>query len=209
MPIGISSTPSRVVAAPVSKDPPPPRNPPKLLPLPDVRQATTYTCGVASLQSLLAYWGKGGDWTEKEYAKELGTTAKDGTDPRPIVRLAHRYGLRAEYRENMTLGDLEKSVRAGKPVMVTYQAYREGSKPWKDDWIDGHYSVVIGMDSKYVYLEDPSMLGSRGFIPRAEFEERWHDTDRTNRKLIHAGIVFDCPTKPVVETNVSRLLYVP
>jgi predicted double-glycine peptidase len=35
--------------------------------------------------------------------------------------------------------------------------------------------IVLGLDADSVYVEDPSLLGCRGIIPRAEFLERWHD----------------------------------
>jgi uncharacterized protein len=42
------------------------------------------------------------------------------------------------------------------------------------------------LTKKNVYLEDPSMLGTRGDIPRQEFLERWHDHNLV--KYIHMGI---------------------
>jgi predicted double-glycine peptidase len=35
--------------------------------------------------------------------------------------------------------------------------------------------IVLGLDAASVYVEDPSLLGCRGIIPRGEFLERWHD----------------------------------
>ena len=34
---------------------------------------------------------------------------------------------------------------------------------------------AFGLDAASVYVEDPSLLGCRGIIPRREFLERWHD----------------------------------
>lgn len=199
--------------------PAPPVRLPKLINLPDVRQGTSYTCGTASLMSLMAYWGwKGNDPNEKEFAKELGTSWKNGTEPGEIMRMARKLGLRVSKHEGLTLADLAREVKAGHPVMVAYQAYADEAgpyphkKPWKDDWGDGHWSLVIGIDEHNVYLEDPSMLGKRGFIPRAEFLERWHDTDRGNRPVYqHLGLVFsaDTPKKNLNEVIVKKFAYVP
>jgi len=169
--------------------------------VPDLRQATSYTCGVAALQSVMVYFGIEPEG-EKDLARELGTTYKDGTDPAQIAKVARKHGLGAEIKEHLTLADLEGYVRRGIPVMVTYQAWTDKKHvDWKKDWVDGHYSVVVGMDSKNVYLEDPSILGSVGKIPRQEFLDRWHDTDRKQRKLQNLGIVF---TKPGFKPSLRR-----
>ena len=197
----------------------PPTRTPRLMPLPDVRQGTTYTCGTASLMSILAYFGwKGGDPNERAMAQELGTTWRNGTEPTDLIRMGRKLGLRVDQREHLTLDDLTREVRAGHPVMVAYQAYAtEGGpvphkKPWSEDWGDGHWSIVIGIDDQNVYLEDPSMLGKRGFIPRAEFLERWHDTDSQNQPVYQQlGLVFssDTPKKNLNTVEVKNLAYVP
>ena len=177
--------------------------------LPSVRQKTTYTCGPAAARSVFAYYGHG-ELGERALAKRMGTTSKDGTDPGGITRVARQLGLTAHIEHNMTLEGLKRLVKRGVPVMVAYQAWVEppkqaGQVKWSDDWKDGHYSVVVGMDEKNVYFADPSTgAGWRGYIPRQEFDARWHDTDRSERKLDHLGIVFGSPTPPVDKVVIRR-----
>jgi len=46
-------------------------------------------------------------------------------------------------------------------VIVNGQAWRDDSGiPWANEWEDGHYMVVIGLDEKNVYFEDPSILAA-------------------------------------------------
>ncbi|MCX6670115.1 MAG: C39 family peptidase [Methanothrix sp.] len=142
--------------------------------VPDVRQSTNYSCGAAAFQAVLNYWG-GQDLREGVIMEKLNATFQWGTSPDEIVRVARDMGFEAEFKENLTLEDLEASIKAGVPVIVAGQAWRDEGTSWADDWEDGHYMVVIGLDEKNVYLEDPSLLGSRGYIPRQEFVERWHD----------------------------------
>jgi predicted double-glycine peptidase len=194
--------------------PAPPKHLPRMIPLPDVRQATGYTCGTASLMSILSYFGWiGDDPNEKDFAKELGTTWKNGTEPEQIVEAARKLGVSAVSKNHMTLDEVWLHVKRGEPVMVAYQAYRESNaRPWSEHWNDGHWSIVIGMDRDNVYLEDPSMLGKRGFIPRKEFEERWRDTDEKNRHVYEGlGIVFRANVKKedLNEVDVKRVAYVP
>ena len=164
-----------------------------LFSVPDVRQSTNYSCGAASFQAVLNYWG-GQDLREGAILVMLNVTPQWGTSPDEIVRVARDIGFEAEFRENLTLEDLEASIKAGVPVIVAAQAWRDEGTSWADDWEDGHYMVVIGLDEKNVYLEDPSLLGSRGFIPRQEFVERWHDcryeppSYTSVKKYIFAGI---------------------
>lgn len=172
--------------------------------LPDVRQSTEYSCGASSLESVLAYYGR--DIDEENLRVLLGTTAESGTYPDDIVRVAEQLGFQATVKENLTNADLKESLGEGVPVMVDGQAWR-GSYEFNDSWSnivdDGHWMVVIGMDEKNVYLEDPYILGSRGYMSLQEFEQRWHnargltpsDTVRQN----HLGIFIrsDKPVKPV------------
>ena len=93
----------------------------------------------------------------------------------------------------MTMKDLEIFVSRGVPVIVLIQAWREEEdmdKEWADLWDDGHYVVVIGVDAKYVYFEEPSILGGIGYIPKGEFMDRWHDTDNSAR-YVHYGMTVD------------------
>lgn len=160
--------------------------PPSILPVPDVRQSTTWSCGPSALQAVMMYWGR--EILESDLMRMCHTTS-DGTSPDDVVRVAREQGFDAQLRDGLTVDDLKASVNAGVPVIVECQAWRDGAdlqRPWKDIWDSGHFMVVIGVDERNVYFEDPSLLGSRGVIPRAEFEERWHDVD--DRPHVHTGI---------------------
>ncbi|MBI2264303.1 MAG: C39 family peptidase [Armatimonadetes bacterium] len=158
-----------------------------LLPVPDTRQTTDYTCGPSALQAVLMYWGK--EHLEPDLAEMLHTDPLQGTNPKDMVRVSRELGFEADLKENLTIEDLEASIAQGVPVIVAAQAWREGAdldKPWLEVWDSGHYMVVIGTDAKNVYFEDPSIFGSRGYLSREEFLERWHDQD--DRKYYHSGI---------------------
>ena len=161
--------------------------------VPDVRQSTGYTCGAAALQAVLAYWGT--EEREDRLAARLHSTPEAGTHPLDILRVAREFGLSADLREGLDLADLEAALASGTTVIVDLQAWRErADRPWTETWDDGHYMVLLGMDGASLYFEDPSLLGSRGTIPRAEFVDRWHDyegeppLDPTDRKYVHMAI---------------------
>jgi predicted double-glycine peptidase len=54
--------------------------------------------------------------------------------------------------------------------------------------------VLLGADAANLYFEDPSLLGVRGVIPRAEFVDRWHDyegeppLDPSDRAYVHMAM---------------------
>ena len=169
------------------------RYPSNLLKLPNLRQVTDYTCGACALQSILIWYAKY-DEGELDLAKELNSSAEWGTEPEDIVRVAQKYGLKAEIKMNMDFDDLERYVNRNRiPVIVTYQAWSESEEDWTELWDDGHYSIVVGIDEYSVYLEDPSLAGEIGYIPREEFMDRWHDINIKNERLQQLGIPIEGP----------------
>ena len=155
-----------------------PEGPVELLRVPDVRQDENYTCGPSSLQAVLGYYGE--EHFEADLAEQSHADPEEGPPPANLAKTARELGFQAEIKEHLTLEDLEKSVKEGVPVIIAAQAWRddnEKDKPWKEIWDSGHYMVVIGLDNKNVYFEDPSIFHSRGVIPRDEFLDRWHDID--------------------------------
>ncbi len=168
---------------------------PGLIHVPITRQATEYTCGAAALASVLYWIDPEFDFTEDKLARELKSDRVHGTRIADIESFAARKGLYVSWRDGWTLGDLEKSIKSGNPVLVLIQAYRSSpSVNWKDDWDDGHYVVVNGIDSRNVYMMDPSNRGSYTYIPREEFLDRWHDVD-VHQKHYRFGMTISRPVK--------------
>lgn len=160
----------------------------ELLPVPFCRQCTTYSCGASALQAVLMYYGE--EYIETDLMEMLGTKP-EGTAPKDMARVAKELGFESAVRENLTIEDLSEYMKQKTPVIISAQAWREGEdkeKPWSELWNDGHYMVVVGVDEKNVYFEDPSLLGSIGVIPREEFMERWHDQDE--KKYYQMGIII-------------------
>lgn len=187
--LGRITAPKEPAAAPQRE-----KQPPQVLAgVADVRQSTGYSCGAAALQAVLVFWGT--IEREDRLMARLNTSPEQGTSPENIVRVAREFGLHADIRENLKLEDLEAGLRQGYTPIVDLQAWREGrAKPWAETWDDGHYMVLLGMDTRNLYFEDPSLLGSRGFISRREFVERWHDDegdpplDAEDRVFVHMAI---------------------
>lgn len=170
-----------------------PKLPESFLPVPLVRQATSYSCGAAALLGILYYWKVSSD-DETSLYDELQTTPENGTAPDNIVKVARQFGLQAYKRENLNLSDLRKALKRGQTVILSLQAWRDSDEnqiPWRDTWEDGHYIVLVAMDQQYAYAMDPSASGGLAYVPLRELVERWHDyEDREGHiwRYDHLGI---------------------
>jgi uncharacterized protein len=161
----------------------------KMIPVPSVRQSKNYTCGPSALKSVLSFFGH--EVTEKELADDMNTNEKDGTANDNIVRVAKERGLKADLHKNMSFNKLKSVVNKKQPVIIAYQAWPEKeTEGWEEGWNNGHYSVVVAVDNKDVYLEDPSVKDSKTRIPHEEFVKRWHDQDADGEKYEQLGIVL-------------------
>jgi len=174
---------------------PEPRLPAAHLPVPLVRQATDYSCGAAAMLAALYYW-KAFEGPESELYPLLGTTPKDGTDPRSMRAAAERLGLAARLQEGMTLEDLSAALGKGETVILDLQAWSDPAAPpvkWANRWEDGHYVVLVGTDAQHVYVMDPSVAAGYGHIPLTELYERWHDYEDRDGKMWrnqHLGLIL-------------------
>jgi predicted double-glycine peptidase len=157
------------------------------------RQVTEYSCGACALQAVMSYWGKNVD--ESELMKVLRTTSEEGTYPENIVRGAQALGFDAEARDHLSLEEVEQFTAEGAPMIALVQAWRsEKGDPDSaaEEWDNGHYVVVLGVDKDYVYFEDPYVRMSKGFVPRETFVDHWHQVMggdlSKNPKLMQLGI---------------------
>ena len=169
--------------------------------LTSTRQSTEYSCGASALQAVLSYWGK--DVEEQELMQRLNTSPETGTYVGDIVRVARELGFNAEVQENLTLPDLHAALTKGMPVIVCGQAWRSrenSDKSAQEDWEDDHYFVVLGMDNKYVYYQDPFAKRASAFVSHRLFEESWHNvrgiTSADKKKQVHLGVFISGDTPP-------------
>jgi predicted double-glycine peptidase len=83
-------------------------------------------------------------------------------------------------------------------VIVALQAWPTRAVPsWRQDWEDGHYVVVVGVDRDRIYVMDPSVHTGYGYLTRAKFLERWHDYDvEGGRKLVYDRLAIALRGRP-------------
>jgi predicted double-glycine peptidase len=133
------------------------------LDVPYFKQDTAYSCGAASAQMVLAYFGI--RTAEERLMHTLHTNHSYGTHHQPLIKLFTDHGLYCYTNNESELEELATHIEAGCPSIVHYL------EPEADE---GHYAVVTGVSESAVILHDP-WHGPHFHLPRADFLSRWHD----------------------------------
>ena len=127
-----------------------------------IKQSKSYWCGPASLKMVLAYYKL--DIRERELADKTKTSPTHGATAQALIETAQEYGLKGFIKDNAEFTDirhylLDKQI----PVIV--------------DWFqrdDGHYSVVVDINDKYIYLVD-TYVGHLISLKIHQFYRIWFD----------------------------------
>jgi ABC-type bacteriocin/lantibiotic exporter with double-glycine peptidase domain len=128
-------------------------------------------CGPTSLKMVFDYYGI--EKSEKEIAELAGTTEELGTDEEGIKKAAERLEFKVEIKNNSTFEDVEDFLNKKIPVIVNW--FTRGRIDYNDSQVpDGHYSVVVGLDDEFIYLQDPE-IGKLRKIGRNDFMKVWFD----------------------------------
>jgi len=128
-------------------------------------------CGPATLKILFSYYGI--DKTEKELAKISGWNKVLGIDDRGMKKAAEKLGFKVEIKNNSSYKDIESWLKKSIPVIVNWFTRGRNDYP-ESETADGHYSVVAGLDDKFIYLQDPE-VGKMRKIKRYDFMRVWFD----------------------------------
>lgn len=172
------------------------------LPVPLVSQAANFSCGSACLYACLLYWlGENAPYQhEPDLWKPLRIDPDAGMDEHGAVEVAQQLGLHAVTRMNLTPDHLENLLAQGCTSILCIQAWRDPNDPspvpYKDDWEDGHYVVVVGMDDENVYFMDPSTRTAYTWLSRPVFQDRWHSPSDEGDHRYGLGIIIwaDAPS---------------
>jgi predicted double-glycine peptidase len=155
-------------------------------------QETLYAsmCGAASLKIVLDYYGI--EKSEKELAKLCKVDKDLGVDDKDIKRVAEQLGFKVVIKNNSNFRDIEKWLDKKVPVIVDW--FTKGRQEYSESEVaDGHYSVVAGLDDKYIYLQDPE-IGRIRKLKRGDFMRVWFDFEgsymKPNELIIRQMIII-------------------
>ena len=128
-------------------------------------------CGPATMKMVLDYYGI--HKTEKELAKLMHHTNELGTTNKDVERVAKKFGLRTVIKRKASFNDIGKWLSHKVPIIVDW--FTRGRPDYGESEIaDGHYSVVVGLDNQYIYLQDPE-IGKIRKLKRDDFLKVWFD----------------------------------
>lgn len=125
------------------------------------RQRRPGFCGPASLKMVLDFFGI--KKSESELGRICKTQEESGTRIPGFLRAAKKLDFKISFKDNADFKDINGFLRKNIPVIA--------------DWFstdEGHYSVVGGLDKKYIYLADPE-FGKIVKMPRNVFKRVWFD----------------------------------
>ena len=128
-------------------------------------------CGPASLKIVADYYGV--NKSEKELAELTKLVPGLGVDDKNIAEAAESLGFKVEIKNESSFEEIEKWLEKKTPVIVDW--ITRGRSDYSDaDIADGHYSVVCGLDARYIYLQDPE-IGKMRKLSREDFKKVWFD----------------------------------
>ncbi|OGZ73109.1 MAG: hypothetical protein A2908_01090 [Candidatus Staskawiczbacteria bacterium RIFCSPLOWO2_01_FULL_38_12b] len=127
-------------------------------------------CGPASLKMVFDYYGI--EKSEKEI-ELLCDKTELGTSDQGIKKAAESTGFKAEVKNNSSFEDIQEWLDKKVPVIVNW--FTRGRVDYEDSEVaDGHYSVVVGLDAEFIYLQDPE-IGKLRKIEKSDFMKVWFD----------------------------------
>lgn len=128
-------------------------------------------CGPASLKMVLEYWGI--NKSEEEIAVTCNRDPDLGTNDLSLKKAAELYGLEVEIENNASFDSIQRWLDRKVPVIVNW--FTRGRRDYGNEVVpDGHYSVVVGLDDTYIYLQDPE-IGCLRKLTRDDFMRVWFD----------------------------------
>ncbi|HRY36254.1 MAG TPA: C39 family peptidase [Candidatus Magasanikbacteria bacterium] len=128
-------------------------------------------CGPSSLKIVFDFYGL--NVTESSLAKLCKTTREHGTSIENLEKTVKKFGFKFKIQDKSSFEDIKKWLEKGVPVIVDW--FTRGRNDYADSEVaDGHYSVVVGLDDKFIYINDPE-IGRIRKIKKVDFMIVWFD----------------------------------
>lgn len=129
--------------------------------IPFFKQKTSYTCGPTALEMVFSFFGK--KLTQSQLAEEGHTNKNFGTSHKDMINTACKEGFFCYVNENSSIEEIKHLLSVKLPVIIDFTESGEG-----------HYSVVSGISSRKIILNDP-WEGKNTTLSIKNFTDRWHD----------------------------------
>ncbi len=132
------------------------------------RQTKEGYCGPDSIKTVLDYYGL--NKSEREIAKAVCVTKKEGCTPQQIISGMKKFGLNAYYKKDSTLKQIKDLLKKNIPPMIYWGRHGEG-----------HYSVITGIGKNNVWIADPENKKVIN-LKMKYFLRRWIDVEKSKDK---------------------------
>lgn len=162
-------------------------------------QSDDSRCGVASIRSVLYYYGI--DTTEDEIAGRCKHTYELGCTNEDMGAALLSYGLGAEVLKDSSIEDIRYWNRHHIPVIVDF--ITPSVNPCEGDMPNGHSAVVVDINQHDIYLLDPEN-GKTRKIKIEDFERVWFDWSGSER--IEKDTVLDLRTMIIPFPNKLKMI---
>jgi hypothetical protein len=163
----------------------------KELAIPSIRQTTNYTCGPASLLSVLRYLRVAGKASERSLATEMGCTSECGTEPEAMLAAALKRWPNVDWTVGLDHAALVAHVAAGDVCILDMQAWTEFAPLPREPGplVDGHYAVVTCATPEVAVFMDPASRGRRKLSKR-ELRYRWVESHVDGGGYYGGALIF-------------------
>lgn len=143
---------------------------PVRLPVQHVQQQTTGECLVACAAMVFSYLGLPFDY--QRGVRLLRIRPQIGTPFFPVRELS-KLGISVVCKHG-TLAELHAYLTQGLPCIVGIQT---GELPYWQATNVQHAVVVVGLDSDFIYLNDPAFLNAPVQVSLGDFDLAWLEQD--------------------------------
>ena len=145
-------------------------------------------CGAASGVMLIRAYNNDFAFTVDDYYQETGQREDKYLDYSQIMKVLQNHKIPSTRKIYLKLNDLEQFIKEKRPPIVLFfykkLLGRKRIKPHKQFKGD-HFAVLVGIDDKSVYLNDPLWPGTQGKnfqIPRDIWLEAWENKDENGQR---------------------------
>jgi len=155
-----------------------------------VLQRYDYDCGVAAVSTFMSIT-RNTRVDLDDLQRQLKALPASGTSPDNITNYLLKEKVPFVEKVGSKMWELEELITKGYVCLVVYQAWY--SEEEKNRLECGHYSIVIDIDSEFVWLVDPGVKEETepgtgvGVVKRSrtEYDKWWIDKDAAGKVYDH------------------------
>ena len=132
-------------------------------------------CGPATLKMILDFYGI--DSSEDELCIKCNHTYELGCTNDDMENVLQSYGFKTISKNYSTIDELNNWIRKEIPVIIDW--FSHPNEPNDVYCSNGHSSIVVDIDDKFIYILDPEIGKIRKFL-HDEFLRVWFDWETSD-----------------------------